>query len=95
MSGDEKPDGTIDAGEFLNHRCVFDVAEAGATVVFRKNDAHQAHLAQLGENFSRKMRGFVPLHDVRSDLVLGKFADGLAELLLFLGEREIQEFLVE
>ena len=39
------------------------------------------------------MRGFVPLHDVRSDFAFGKFADAAAELVLFVGKREIHEFL--
>jgi hypothetical protein len=36
------------------------------------------------------MGSFVPFEDVRSDLSLGKFANGLPELLLLVGESEIQ-----
>src|SRR5262249_16961984 len=47
-----------------------------------KNRAHVAQLAQLAHDRERKSLRFVPLHHVRSNLGLGKFAHGFAEVLL-------------
>ena len=42
---------------------------------------------------SGKMRGLVPLHDVRRDFGFGKFADAATKLLLFVGKGEIHAVL--
>ena len=78
---DDDADRAVDAREFLDRSGVFDVAEAGAAVFFGKDDAEQAHFGELGHDFGWKVRGFVPLHDVRGDFAFGEFADAAAQLL--------------
>ena len=82
------PDRAVHARQFLDDDRVFDVAHPRAAVFFREDHAEQSHLGQLGNDFRGKLRGFVPLHHVRSDFALGEFAHGAAELLLFVGKRE-------
>ena len=89
MRRDDEADGAIDAREFFDDRGVFDVAKASAAVFLWENDAQQAHFAEFGKQFQREMGGFVPLHDVRSDFALGKFANTFAQVVLFVGKREI------
>src|SRR5260370_6307205 len=62
-------------------------------ILFRKNNAEQPHLRQLGHDLHRKMRRFVPLHHVRSDFALGEFPHTAAKVLLFLGEAEFHSLL--
>ena len=77
MGGDDDADRAIHAREFLDGGHVFDVAHSGTAVLRREDHAHQAHLAQLFDGGEGEFSGFVPLHDVRSDLVLREFANGL------------------
>ena len=91
VRGDKQADGTVYTCELFDGGGVFDVAESGAAVLLGENDAHQAHFGQFGKYFRGEMGDFVPLHYMRSDLSLGKFADGLAEVLLFVGKSEIHE----
>ena len=89
MRGHDESDGAIDAGEFLDGDGVFDVAESGAAVSFREDDAQQAEFGQLRNDFGGKARGFVPFHDVWSDFRLREIAYGALELLLFVAEGEV------
>ena len=89
VSSNEEADRAVDSRKLFDDGGVLDVAESGAAVFFGKNNAQQAHFRKLRENLARKVRGFVPLHHVRSNFALSEFADGLAELLLFVGESEI------
>src|SRR6516162_2283014 len=89
MRGYNQPDGTVHAGKFLDDSGIFDVTEARATVLIRKDHAKQAHLREFGKDFRREMRHLIPFHNVGSDLAFGKFANALAELLLFLGKGKI------
>ena len=54
-----------------------------------KTDAQQAELAQFLDCGQRELAGLVPLHDVRSDFALGKFAYTFLQLKLFFVELEI------
>src|SRR5258706_1642295 len=89
MSRNDQADGAIDARQLFDYRCILDVAESCAAEFLRKNNSQQTHLAKLGNQFGRKTRGFVPLHHVRSDFSLGKFANGPPELLLLVSEGKI------
>ena len=89
MRGHDESHGAIDARELLDGDGVFDVAESRAAVRFREDDAQQAEIGQLGNDFEGKVRGFVPLHDVRSDFRLGEIAHGALELVLLVGEGEV------
>jgi len=57
--------------------------------MFREDDAQQAEFGELGNQFGRKARGFVPFHDVRRDFRLREIAHGAPELLLFVGQGEV------
>src|SRR5271166_1835309 len=91
---DEQSYRTVDAREFFDDRGVFDVAEAGAAVLFGEDDAKEAHFGELGKEFEGEVRGFIPLHDVGADFAFGEFADGFTEMVLFVGEGEIHGVLV-
>ncbi len=91
VRGHDQPDRAIDACELFDHRRVLDVTKPRAAVLLRKNHAHQAHFAELRNQFGRKLRGFIPFHDVRSDFRFGEFAHAAAKLLLLVGEGEVQE----
>src|SRR6185437_15859826 len=88
VGGDDDANRAIYAGKLLDDNGVFEVAHARAAIFFRENDAEKAHLGELGNNFRGELGGFVPLHHMRGDFRLGEFADGAAEVLLFVGERE-------
>ena len=89
VRGHDEPDGAIDARQLLDGDGVFDIAEAGAAVSFREDDAQQAEIGQLGNDFGGKLRGLVPFHNVRSEFRLREIAHGALELLLFVGEGEV------
>src|ERR1700691_2300200 len=91
MGGDDDADGTIHAREFFDGSYIFDVAHAGATIFGRKNRSQQAELAQFFNGGERKFAGFVPLHNVRKDFALGKFANAFLEVQLFVVQLEVQE----
>jgi hypothetical protein len=40
------------------------------------------------------LRGFVPLHHVRSNFRFGEFADSAPEVLLFVGKREFHNMFI-
>src|SRR5262249_25844553 len=89
VRGDDDANRSVHARQFFDGDDVFDIAEAGAAILFRENYAQQAHFRELGHDFAGKVRHFVPLHDVRSDFAFGKFTNTAAELLLFVGQREV------
>ena len=86
---DDQSDRAVDARQFLDHRRILHVAKARAAVLLRKNHAHQAHFREFRDQLGRKLRGFIPFHDMRSDFRFGKFAHGSPELLLFVGEGKV------
>ncbi len=89
VRGHDERDRSIHARQFFDGDHVFDIAEAGAAVVFREEDAQQAEFGELGNEFGGKARGFVPFHDVRGDFRLREIAHGALKLLLFVGEGEV------
>jgi len=86
VRGDDDADRAVNARELFNGDDVFDVTQTRAAVLFRENDAEQAHFREFGHDFNGKVRGFIPLQDVRGDFALGEFTDAAAELLLLVGE---------
>ena len=82
-------DGAIHAREFFDDGGVFDVAKPRAAEFFGEDDAEEAHFRELGQDFLGKVRGFIPFEDVGGEFAFGKFADGLTQVLLLFGEREI------
>jgi hypothetical protein len=85
---DDDADGSIDGGELFDSHHVIGVAKAGTTVLFRKDDAHQPHFAELLDDGRGKFADLVPLHDVRRNFAGGKLADDIAQLFLITGELE-------
>src|SRR6185503_3588352 len=61
-----------------------------SAVLRRPDHAHQAHLAQLGEDLARELLLLVPFPRVRSQLRLCELADRLPQELLVLTQAEIQ-----
>ena len=82
-------DGRVHRGQLFDHDDVFDVAEAGAAILLRKNNTQQAQLSQFGHQLGGKMCRLVPLHHVRGDFAGGEFPHSLPQLLLFIGEGKI------
>ena len=85
VRGDDDANGAVHARELFDDDGVLDVAHSRAAIFFREDDAEKTHFAELGNEFGGKLRGFVPLHDVRQDFGLGERADGAPELLLLVG----------
>ena len=56
--------------------------------------AHEAHLAELGEDLARELLALVPLARVRAQLALRELSDRFLEELLLLAEAEIQRQLL-
>ena len=93
VRGDGDADGAVDGGELFDGEHVVDVAEARAAVLGRKDDAEQAHGAELLDCVDRELAGLVPGSDVGRDLARGKVADLAAEMFLIFGEDEgVQTF---
>src|SRR5262249_32801973 len=82
-------DARTDARDLLDADAVIERAHAGAAVGLGDLNAHQPQVRQLFDQLERKMLRLVPLHDVRPNLGLGKFADAASEELLFGRETEI------
>jgi len=89
VRGNRKGDRCVYRRQFFDHNYIFRVAEACAAVLFGKDDAEQAEVAHLGDKFGGPVRGLVPFHDMRSDFRLREFANGAAQLVLFVGEGKV------
>ena len=63
------------------------VVAAGAAVLLGVVRAEDPELARALEDLVREDLGLLPLVGVRSELLLGELADGLAKLLVLFGER--------
>ena len=90
VRGHDDADRSVDAREFLDRGDVLDVAHAGAAVLRRENHPQHPELAQFLDRGQRKLASLVPLHDVRADLALGKFADTFLQVQLLFVQLEIQ-----
>ena len=90
VRGDREGHSGVDPGEFLDHDRVLEGRQPGAAVFLRPDRSHESQFAGLREHLTGKLLLLVPLAGVRSDLALGKFADGLLEEQLLLVEAEIQ-----
>ncbi len=78
------------AADFLHGDAVFEVTEAGATIVLLDGDTVQAEGAHLGPEVAREFVGAVDLGRDRRDLVGSEGADRIAQLVRSLAEAEIQ-----
>ena len=83
-------DGRIHARQFFHHDGIIDVAVAGAAQFLRKDRAQHAQLAQLRETH-RAGKCCDSSHSITCGLIsaFAEFANGLAKLMLILGESEI------
>ncbi len=88
VRGDGDAYGSVNGGELFHGEDVVYVAEVRAAELGGKDDAEQAHGAELPDDGERELAGFVPSEDVGRDFAGGKVADGLAELLLLFGKDE-------
>ena len=70
--------GRIDARELFNDDGILDVAEPRAAQVFREDGSEKAKLAGMFDYVERKDLLFIPAQNVRTDFLLGKFADAFA-----------------
>ena len=82
MRRDDNSHRSIDARKLGDGCRVFDVSHARAAILWRKDHPHQPKFAQLFDRGQRKLRSFVPAHDVRRNLALRKLAHRLFELQL-------------
>ena len=82
-------DGRVDPGQLLDRERVGDGVAAGAAVLLRDRQAHQAELAELGDELVREARLAVELLGHRRDLLPGELAHGVADELLLLREIEV------
>ena len=86
---DRQRDAGLDSGQLLDADAVLDGGHAGAAVRVGKLDAEQSKPGELGDELGWKVLRLIPLHDVRTHLALGEFADAAAQNLLFFGESKV------
>ncbi len=86
VRGHDDPDRAIDGRKLLHRQRIVHVTQTGATKLYREDDAHQAHLAQLLHHLERELAGFVPAHDIGSDFARREITNLLAQLLLLVGQ---------
>jgi hypothetical protein len=79
----------VHARKLLDDGDVFDVAHPRAAVLFGEDDAHEALLGELGDEFDGEVLRLVPLAHVRCNLALGELAHAHPDLKLFLVKLEI------
>ena len=89
----DQPHRAVHPRQFLNGDDILDVTQSRAAIFFGENHTEEAHLAELGHNLDRKMRGFVPFHDVLRDFAFREFPDAAPQLLLFRCESEVHAVL--
>ncbi len=65
--------------------------QVGGAILLGKDDAEKAEFSQLGNDFGGERGGFVPFHYVRDDFTFSKPADGVAKLLLLVGQGEFHK----
>ena len=82
VDGHGHPDAGVGARELLEHEHVGEEVGARAAVLLGHADAHQAELAELGEQLAREDVVAIPLRRVRGDLLVGEPAREVADLLL-------------
>ena len=84
MRRDDQSNRAVYARKFFDNDGIFQVAQPGAAILFRENNSKQSHLAKLWNDFLRKLRSFVPLHDVRRYLSFGKLPHRSLKVLLLI-----------
>src|SRR5205823_2001547 len=88
---DRDRDGRVDARELLDRERVGERVGAGAAVLLRERDAHQAELAELRDDRVRERLRAVELARLGCDLALRDVADGRAKSLVLFGKVEDHE----
>ena len=91
VHGDRDADARVAARELLDHEHVGEEVRAGAAVLLRHADAHQAELGELAEDVAREVVLAVPLGRVRLDLGADEVARERLDLLLLGGELEVHQ----
>src|SRR6185295_7276239 len=91
VRGDADAHRGIDARKLRDDDDVFDVAEPGAAVLLRKDDAEEAQLPRLRHHLARELLALVDLVDERVHLAAGELPRGLLNGALLLGERKVHE----
>ena len=79
---DGDADARVGARELLEHEDVGEEVGAGAAVLLRHADAHQAELGELREDLAREAMLAIPLGGVRLDLLPREVAGQRLDLLL-------------
>jgi len=77
------------AGEFLEEDRFIDDAGVRSAVLLRVLQAQKIQGAESFEPLARKLLGFFPLVDVRTDLLVDEAADSVPKLLV-LGPKEMR-----
>ena len=70
---------SINAREFFDGENGAEEIRAGAAVLFRRFDAHQAELKTLADDGGVEFGGLVHVFDARAQFALGEFADAGAK----------------
>ena len=89
VDGDRHADARVRARELLEHQDVREEVRAGAAVLLRHADAHQAELAQLRQQRARKRVCTIPFGGVRLDLRGREIAGERLDLPLLRRELEV------
>ena len=86
VHGDRDADAGVGARQLLEHEHVGEEVGAGAAVLLRDADAHQAEVAEVGEQRARERVLAVPLGGVRRDPLGGEARREVADLALLGGQ---------
>jgi hypothetical protein len=90
MDGDRDADARVGARELLEHKDVGQEVGAGAAVLLRYADSHQAELGQFAEDLARESVVAIPLPGVRLDLLGAEITRQRLDLALLRVELEVQ-----
>ena len=85
----DDPERRIRALEFLADDREAEVVHPGSAPRLVDRRAEQPEFAHAREDLTMHLALFVPLADVRQDLVLGKVADGLLDELVLVGQAKV------
>ena len=91
VRGNNNPDRPINPRKLFDDHHVFGIAHARTAVFGGEDSTHQPQLANFLDRGQRKLTGFVPFHNVGSDLALSELAHGFLQLQLLFVQLEIQQ----
>lgn len=88
VCGYRDADRSIHTRKLFNRCGIFDIAQTGASILLRKQNAQQTESAQLWLQLGGKMLSLIPFHHMRRDLCFSEFAYAHLHLQLLVSKFE-------